>query len=247
MKQKILDALKTKFEGVDAKILDRIATKMAKTVKTEDEVEPAVEKVTFQEILTSYGDARATEATQTAVSNYEKKHGLKDGKKVNTDGDDDADDDDDDDSDEDATDDDDKGGKGGKKNPKAKSKAKDNDDMPAWAKALIEGNKKLTERLDAMDKGKVTASRKEKLNKAIENLTDKQKKPYGRVSLDSMTDEEFDSFLEEVTTDAEEMAAENVAHDGAFSAPLGGSHHGSGSTKEASKDEVDAVVDALMG
>lgn len=246
MKQKILEALKTKFEGVDAKILDRIATKMAKTVKTEDEVEPAVEKVTFQEILTSYGDARATEATQTAVSNYEKKHGLKDGKKVNTDGDDDADDDDADDAD-DYSDDDDKGGRGGKKNSKAKSKAKDDENVPAWAKALIDGNKKLTERLDAIDKGKVTASRKEKLNKAIEKLTDKQKKPYGRVSLDGMTDEEFEEFLEEVTTDAEEMASENEANENSFSAPLGGRHEGSGGKKDATKEELDAVADALMG
>ena len=240
MKQKILDALTTKFEGVDAKILDRIAAKLAKTVKTEDEVAPAVEGVTFQEILTSYGDARATEASKTAVSSYEKKHGLKDGKKVNTNGedsDDDDDADDDDDSDDDV--------KGGKKDPKAKSKAKD-DDVLALLKEMREQNKKLTERLDAMDKGKVTASRKEKLNKAIEKLTDKQKKPYGRVSLEGMSDEEFDTFLEEVTTDAEEMAAENEAHDNSFSAPLGGSH-GGGSDKKPTDKELDAVADALMG
>ena len=241
MKQKILDALTTKFEGVDAKILDRIAAKLAKTVKTEDEVETAVDGVTFQDILTSYGDARATEASKTAVSSYEKKHGLKDGKKVAKDDDEPDDDDDDEPGDDDGDDDSDESGKKSRK--AKKSQKKDDDKVPAWAKALIEGNKALKERLDAMDKGKVTASRREKLNKAIERLTEKQRKPYGRVSLDGMSDEEFDTFLEEVTEEAEELAAENDARD-TFGAPLGGSHKGS-PAKKATDKEIDEVADML--
>lgn len=82
MKNKALEALKTKFEGVSDAILDRVATKIAKTATSEEDVTTAVEGVTFQQLLESYGDSRATEATQSAVTNYEKKHGLKDGKKV---------------------------------------------------------------------------------------------------------------------------------------------------------------------
>lgn len=239
MKKKILEALATKFEGVDAKILDRVAAKLAKTVTKEEEVEPAVEGVTFQEVLTSYGDARATEASKTAVSTYEKKHGLRDGKRVNTDGDDDepADDDDTDDDEPDA----DKGAKD--KNPKAKkSQKKDDDAMPAWAKSLLDANKALKERLDAMDKGKVAASRREKVNKAIEKLTDKQKKPYSRLKLDDMSDDEFDTFLEEVTADAEDMAADNDANDATFGAPL---KHEGGDSKKATDKEINAIADAL--
>ena len=82
MRKEALDALKAKYPGVSEAILSRIADKIAKTAKTQEEVTAAVEGVTFQQVLESYGDSRATEAQQTAVTNYEKKHGLKDGKKV---------------------------------------------------------------------------------------------------------------------------------------------------------------------
>lgn len=82
MKQKILEALKTKFVGVDAKLLEQKAGKLAETVKDEEGVKTAVDGVTFQEILQAYGDSRADEAQKSAVKNYEKKHGLKDGKKL---------------------------------------------------------------------------------------------------------------------------------------------------------------------
>ena len=82
MKKELLDALKAKFVGVSDSILGRIADKLAKTASTEEDVANLVEGVTFQQVLESYGDSRATEAQQSAVTNYEKKHGLKDGKKV---------------------------------------------------------------------------------------------------------------------------------------------------------------------
>ena len=78
----ILEQLKTKFSGVSEDILGRVAKKLAGTAKTEDEVKTAVDGVTFQQLLESYGDSRAIDATKTAVMNYEKKHGLKDGKVV---------------------------------------------------------------------------------------------------------------------------------------------------------------------
>lgn len=84
MKQKILDALKTKFEGVKEEVLDRIAGKAAKTVTKDEEVTTYVEGVTFQTIIDAEGDRRATDAQKTAVANYEKKHNIKDGKPVET-------------------------------------------------------------------------------------------------------------------------------------------------------------------
>lgn len=76
MKEKILSALKTKHAGVQDSVLGRIADKLAKTVKTEEEITVAVEAVTIQQIIESYGDSRATEATQTALQNHRKKLGL---------------------------------------------------------------------------------------------------------------------------------------------------------------------------
>lgn len=84
MYKEILNTLKTKFVGVSETILDRVAKKLAETVTKAEDVKTAVDGVTFQQVLESYGDSRATDATKTAVLNYEKKHGLKDGQKVET-------------------------------------------------------------------------------------------------------------------------------------------------------------------
>ena len=131
MKQKIIKALATKYPGVSEKILARMADKLLKVIKQEDQIDAEVEKVEFQQLLESYGDARADEAQKTAVSNYEKKHGLKDGKKLNQDNDDDQDNDDNDDQDEPDPDSRETGKKSRKKN-------KANDDQPEWAKAFFQ-------------------------------------------------------------------------------------------------------------
>ena len=80
MKKKIYDALQTKFQGVDAQILDRIATKKAEGQTDENQIPTIVEGVSFQDVLQSYGDSRAGDASKTAVTNYEKKYNLKEGK-----------------------------------------------------------------------------------------------------------------------------------------------------------------------
>lgn len=82
MKEKLLALLKTKFVGVDSAILDRIATNKAEAMTDEAQLPAIVEGIGFQDVLQSYGDYRAGDATQTAVRNYEKKHNLKDGKSV---------------------------------------------------------------------------------------------------------------------------------------------------------------------
>ncbi|MBP1615792.1 MAG: hypothetical protein H6Q13_3240 [Bacteroidetes bacterium] len=82
MKEKILAALKTKFVGIDDAILTRIAEKRAEGVTDESQIPTIVEGVSFQDVLTSYGDFRAGDASNSAVRNYEKKHSLKDGKSV---------------------------------------------------------------------------------------------------------------------------------------------------------------------
>ena len=43
MKQKLFDALKAKFPGVNANVLNRIAEKLAKTVTTDEQVTTAVQ------------------------------------------------------------------------------------------------------------------------------------------------------------------------------------------------------------
>lgn len=78
----ILAGLQQKFSGVDTATLTRIATKKAEGVTDETKVNSIVEGISFQDVLTSYGDFRAGDARITAVANYEKKHNLKDGKPI---------------------------------------------------------------------------------------------------------------------------------------------------------------------
>ena len=80
--EQILAGLQQKFAGVDTAILTRIATKKAEGVTDETKVNSIVEGISFSDVLNSYGDFRAGDASKTAVSNYEKKHNLKDGKPI---------------------------------------------------------------------------------------------------------------------------------------------------------------------
>lgn len=150
MKKKILEALKAKFEGVSETILDRIATKLAKTASTEDQVATAVEGVTLQQVIESYGDSRATEAQQTAVRNYEAKYNLKDGKPEKIDG-----------------------GEPNKGKATEPSGAEDTD-TPAWVKELTDRLDRLEASRTAENRkqqlGKVIDRLPENLRKAYERL-----------------------------------------------------------------------------
>ena len=80
--EQILAGLQQKFTGVDTAILTRIATKKAEGVTDETKVNSIVEGISFSDVLNSYGDFRAGDATRTSVLNYEKRHNLKDGKPI---------------------------------------------------------------------------------------------------------------------------------------------------------------------
>ena len=111
--EQILAGLQQKFAGVDTAILTRIATKKAEGVTDETKVNSIIEGINFSDVLNSYGDFRAGDASKTAVSNYEKKHNLKDGKPIET---------------------------------TTTTKTEENkDDVPAWAQALIDSNKSLSD------------------------------------------------------------------------------------------------------
>ena len=80
--EQILAGLQTKFPGADTATLTRIASKKAEGVTDEAKVDSIVEDISFSDVLNNYGDFRAGQAQVSAVANYEKKHGLKDGKPI---------------------------------------------------------------------------------------------------------------------------------------------------------------------
>lgn len=223
MRQQILDALKAKFVGVSDKILGRIADRLAKTVTTQEQVATAVEGVSFQHVLDSYGDSRATEATQTAINNYETKHSLKDGKPV-------------------------------EKQEQTKVTTTENggsEDVPAWAKALIESNKALAEQVKTMQGEKLTASRREQLTKITSSLPASVRKAYERTPVDTLTEEEFESLKNDITAEVAEIAKETTIKGATFGRPTiqGGTKTQQGAEaggKEATDEEATAVVDKLV-
>ena len=194
MRKEILDALKAKFPGVSDSVLGRIADKLAKTATTAEQVKTAVEGVTIQQVIESYGDSRATEASNTArenaVKDYESRYGLKDGVKV--------------------TNNTNIGGEqptGG-----SATNSTGGDETPAWAKTLLE-------RIGRLETSKTTETRKQQLNAIIGKLPETTRKAYERLPLDKYSDEEFTTMLGEVTTEVERIVDETQARGGVFGKP----------------------------
>lgn len=122
--EQILAGLKTKFQGVEEATIQRIASKKAEGVTDESKVNSIVEGISFQDVLTSYGDYRADGAQKTAVSNYEKKHNIKDGKPIE---------------------------EPKPQDPLPTPTPQTTEQVPSWAQSLIDSNKTLSEKLAAMD------------------------------------------------------------------------------------------------
>lgn len=207
MKILILNALKAKFIGVSENILNRIADKLAKTVTKEDDVAAAVEAVTFQQVIDSESDRRATEASQTAVTNYEKRHSLKEGKPVS--------------------------GGGGENEPGGGNEPPQGGDLASQiAAAVSSALKPLQTEIETLKSGKVSDIRKQQLEAVIGNASDKFKtritKNYERMNFSD--DEDYNAWLEEIKTEAEEDAADATATGAVFGRPKFG--------QPAPKDEV---------
>ncbi|OJV17966.1 MAG: hypothetical protein BGO30_08460 [Bacteroidetes bacterium 41-46] len=215
MKKEIFEALKTKFPGVQDAILDRIATKMAKTVTKEEDVTTSVEGVTFQNVLESYGDHRATESQVSAVTNYEKKHGLKDGAKVQK-----------------------EPGAGGDSEP-GESGGQPKDQDSELAKTV----KGLQEKIEKLEGEKATEGRLQKftksMEKAPEKIRDRYRKDFNRLNFKD--DAEFDEWLKDVDTDVDAIAAEYSSKGVAFQPPKGTNKP---VTQEQASPEVKARIES---
>lgn len=235
MKAQALDALKAKYVGVSEAILSRIAEKIVKTAKTQEEITTAVEGVTFQQVLESYGDSRATEAQQTAVTNYEKKHGLKDGKKVENGGG--------------SSDPNSNGGQGG-------NGEGGNGDLAAQIAAAIAAEMKpFKEKFAAMEGEKVANIRKTALNKVLEGAPEKirlrYEKDFARMTFND--DEDFDAWIGEITPDVEAITSDFNAKGGVVTRPRGGAAGGNGGGENPhlkariAEREAETAAPAIVG
>ncbi len=169
----ILAGLQHKFTGVDIAVLTRIATKKAEGVTDETKVNSIVEGISFSDVLNSYGDFRANTAVTSAVSNYEKKHGLKDGKPIEI------------------------------EKPVEKPVEKPADDMATIiANAVSAAMKPLSDKLTQFETEKLQATRQEQiLAKAKEyGIPESQAKRYG-IPEDADLDAYFKDVKQELTNE----------------------------------------------
>ena len=187
MKQLILNALKTKYQGVSESILDRIAEKLAKTVTSADQVQTAVDGVTFQQVLESDGDSRATQAQQTVQQNG--------GAEAN--------------------------------------------EIPAWAKAIIDTNNTIVDRMNKLDEDRITATRRQQIDKLVENLPENLKKAYGRTPVDSLTDEQFTVLVGEITAEVSDISTTITQKGAVFGQPS--NNGGKVDNTQLSEDQVKAI------
>lgn len=219
MKKEILEALTAKFPGVSASILGRIATTLAKTAKTAEQVKTAVEGVTLQQVIESYGDSRATEASETArenaINEYETRHGLKDGVKVTT-----------------TT-----NTSGGEQQPgngssEATTTTGGTDEMPKWMRPVLE-------RLDRIESFRTTETRTQQLNAIIGKLPENLRKAYEWLPVDKYSDADFSKLLGEITTEVEGIADDTAAQGAVFGTPP--ANTGGATNKELSEAQIAAI------
>lgn len=214
LKRFILDALTEKFKDIDVKVLNRIAATAAKTVKSEEEATAYVDDLTLQKVIDSYSDSRTTEA----IGSYEKKHGLKDGKKMQLDDDDE--------------DDDNGGDDNTNRNKKTSSKEKagkgSDDDTPKYIKDLFAKMDAMGSELAALKGEKITTARSSKLSDLLKDVPEKLRnrytKDFGRMKFD--TDEEFEEWLEEITPDIEDISTTISTKEGLVGRPKGAAKTG---------------------
>lgn len=220
MKQQILTELKAKFVGVSDAILDRVATKLAQTVTTAEQVQTAVDGVTFQQVLESYGDSRATQATQTAVHNYETKYGLKDGVKV--------------------TPPETQPPVVPPVTPPVTPPAGGAETVPAWAQALIDSNNSLKNELAQMKTARTTETRKQQISTLIEKLPENLRKAYSRTPVDGLTDEQFTALVGEITTEVGDIQSSIQQKGAVFGKPA--AQNGGNQGAELTKEQLAAIT-----
>ena len=217
MFEEILKALKTKFPGVDAKILERIAKKKAETTTKEEEVKTVVDGVTIQSILESEGDRRADEAQKTAVTNYEKKYKLKDGKPT------------------------DEPAPKNTPSPTDQPTGGEDSEVMKMLKKIEADNEQLRNELNGFKTEKLGNQRKQQFEALFEGASDKLKERYMRNydRLSFKDDEDFNGWLDSQKPFIEDDIKTEKAAGATNTPPLGG-------TRRKAGEQADPAVTAYL-
>ena len=77
----------------------------------------------------------------------------------------------------------------------------------------------LMQRIATLESANATENRKQQLDAVISRLPEPLRKPYSRIALDTMKDEDFTAMLGEITADVETIVKESSAKGGVFGQP----------------------------
>jgi hypothetical protein len=115
-----------------------------------------------------------------------------------------------------------------------------NQDVPSWAKQLIDANEHLQKSLAALQGERITTTRQqtlnEKLKEAPEPYRNKILKDFKRMQFNS--DEDFNSYLEETEMDAKE-AVQKLVDDGLGNFPKPNGSQSSSTSQTTAKSEIE--------
>lgn len=195
------------------KIIELLKAQMPSA--SDDEVKAAAEKMLDE--AKREADRRATEATKTAVENYEKKHNLKDGKPSSSE----------------------------PTSPPVVEPSKA-EEAPAWAKAIVESNKALQAKVDALEKGKVTDGRKAVFDKMVAKLPDSLRVAYSRTSYQDLSDDDFEKLKGEIEKEIDDIVKDQKTKGATFS-PRASDSGKTLDSDEASEEDLGAVMKVSPG
>lgn len=176
MKDFILALLIAKFSGVRKDGLAQLATALSLQADKEEDATALIEKISADKVNNFVRDWRSDVDKEVSTSTKTFEQGLKDKfDLVEKKGDE-----------------------------KPKEKEMESNDTPAWAKALIDANKILSDKINGFEGQEVNKTRLQTISEKLNGITDetfkaKTLKDFSRMKFD--TDEEFNEYLTDTETD----------------------------------------------
>lgn len=235
--EKLLEALRAKFVGLGDNVLGLYANKVKRPEMSEEDAIKSVADLNVADLVQFYGDFRADQASKTARKNAEKDFNAKlqamNEQKAAL--------------------------QPFEQNDLQPQQQKQNnvqiqqqqqkaeESVPTWAKALLEQNKQLAERLSAFETAKVVDGRRSEVANIIKDLTPSMRRAYERTPLDDLSEEQFQQLKIEIASEVRQIQDDGRGKSTVFGKPFGGSQDGkaAGQAQGANAKEVEDVLSKL--
>lgn len=223
--EKLLEALRARFIGLSDDVLGLYANKMLRDYADEADAVTAAADLTWAELFRYYSDYRADQASKTARKNAEKDFNAK-LQAMNEQ----------------------MAGLQPLEQAETEEKQKQaGESVPTWAKALLEQNKQLAERLNAFETAKTVDGRRSEVANIIRDLPPSMRRAYERTPLDNLSEEQFQQLKTEIAGEVKQIQDDGRGKSTIFGKPLGGAQDRQtvNQTQGASAKEVDDVLSKL--